>query len=717
MKLKFALAGNPNSGKTTLFNRITGSNAHVGNFPGVTVERREGRYKRPGGDIDIIDLPGIYSTSPYSPEERVARAYIIDEQPDLIINVVDVTNIERSLYMTTELLETNRPLIVVLNMIDRAKRKGYKLDIHELESRLGVPVVPVSAFKGEGIEELMDAAVKTARIPRKACSILENTYVYPYFEKVAALLKKEGIKNGLYHAVKLIQHDEIAEKELEISQFASGEIERISKEAAALSAINDIEADIADFRFKYIVKNYSGCVKKGSQPNIVNRSDKIDRVLTSRFCGLPIFVLIMAAVFFLTFGELSIGCKAIPMPGTLLQGLAGRLVELLGECSRRALGAAGASKGGMAESLVADGIIGGVGSVLGFLPPILTLFTLMSILEGTGYMARAAFMMDKIFRKFGLSGKSFVPLLMGFGCSVPAVMASRTIENEKDRRLTILLIPFMSCGAKMPIHIMFAMLFFPENRWAVILAIYLSGIVLAIISGIVLKRTVFKGDTAPFIMELPEYRWPSARNVLTMLLERSKHFAVKAGSVILLATVIIWFLSSFSFNLRMVDSSSKESILGTIGSFIAPVFAPLGFGNWQTVVAILTGFLAKEAVVSTYGVLFPGTLDAGAAIGGASNPLFAAMQNPHTWGTAMLFGGAAKYVPAAAALSFMLFCLIAPPCAAAISAIGQEMKSAKWTAFCIAYQLVLAYAISFVVFQAGSLAAGVHSLGWLSVPL
>ena len=691
MRLKFALVGNPNSGKTTLFNRLTGSTAQVGNFPGVTVERREGRYKCPEHDISIIDLPGIYSTSPYSPEERVARGYIIDELPDLIINVVDVTNIERSLYMTTELLETDRPMIVALNMIDRAERNGYKLDIQQLESRLGVPVVPVSAFNGVGTDELMKAAVKAALDTRVACSILENTYVFSYFEEIAAILRNEGIKNGLYYAVKLIQRDEPAEKELGISSAASAKIRRLSQEAAALSTINDIEADIADFRFKYIVKNCSGCVKKNILPNEVSRSDKIDRVLTGRISGLPIFMLIMGAVFFLTFGELSISGYRLPMPGMWMQGLAGRLVGRIDECARWGLGMLGASKGGMAESLVADGIIGGVGGVVSFLPPILTLFTFMSILEGTGYMARAAFMMDKIFRKFGLSGKSFVPLLMGFGCSVPAIMASRTIENEKDRRLTIMLIPFMNCGAKMPIHIMFAMLFFPENRWIVILAIYLSGIVLAVISGIVLRRTVFRGDAAPFIMELPEYRWPSAQNVFMALRERLKHFAVKAGSVILLATVVIWFLGSFSVSFKMVESASEESILGTIGSFLAPAFAPLGFGNWQTVAAMLTGILAKEVVVSTYGVLFPGTL-------------FTAMQTPRTWGAAMLFG-AAKYVPSLAALSFMLFCLIAPPCTAAMSAIGQEMKSAKWTAFCIGYQLVLAYAVCFAVFQAGSLAA------------
>ena len=684
--LRIALAGNPNSGKTTLFNRLTGSNAHVGNWPGVTVEHREGKYKSRVGNIQIIDLPGIYSTSPYSPEEVISRNYIMDEKPDVIIDVIDVTNMERSLYLATEFIETDTPVVLALNMMDEAKKNGYIVNPEILTKKLGVPAVPVSAAKGTGVEELMEAAIKAAGEDRAAGSVLAGSGIYPGVTAIRDVIKSNYNDNTLYRAVKLLENDSLMMKELDGG--TANKVNKARRQVEAHAASGDIQAEIADLRYKYITENCGRAVIKPVSPSGLSRSDKIDLILTNRFLGIPIFILILGTVFFLTFGELASG--GIPMPGVWLQGIMEGFIGSISSGIGGLLENVGAA--GWTKSLIADGIVGGIGGVLSFLPQILLMFLFISILEGTGYMARAAFIMDRLLRRFGLSGKAFVPLLMGFGCSVPAVMASRTIENEKERRLTIMLTPFMSCGAKLPIYSLFAGVFFRDysflgisgSVWA-IFGVYFTGVAVAVISGTVLKGTLLKGGQTPFIMELPSYRLPALKTLVLNLWEKLKHFIFRAGTVILLASIAVWLLESFDFSFNMTPSSA-ESILGVIGKAIAPVFAPLGFGYWQAAVAILTGFIAKEAVVSTLGVLYSGTPDIPLAEGAASAAATAV---------------AAAFSPLSA-FSFMIFNLLAPPCVTAMATIGQEMRSKKWTGFALVFQLAAAWIMAFLIYSIGS---------------
>lgn len=691
MPLTFALAGNPNSGKTTLFNELTGGTAHVGNWPGVTVDRREGRHRVGGQTVSIIDLPGIYSLSPYTQEEVIARNYLIGESPDLIINIVDATNLERNLYLTTQLVETDCPVVVALNMMDQVDKDGDRIDVPALERALGVPVSPISALRGRGVRELMERAVAAAAQARPGRSLLEDTAIGKPFAAIVNAVKAAGLPHPVFQAVKLLENDPLPAA-AGLAPRVRGEADATRAEAAKAAGADDFEAWVADQRYRHITKAFSPALqKKTGRPGALSRSDRVDRVLTNRVLGIPVFLLFMFLVFHLTFGEALFGIPGVPSPGVWLQGLAEALIGWIAGGAEALLTALGAS--GWAFGLVVDGVIGGVGSVLSFVPQIMLLFLFLSILEDSGYMARAAFIMDRLLRRFGLSGRSFLPMLMGFGCSVPAIMAARTLQSEKDRRMTMILVPFMSCGAKLPIYSIFAAALFANSSDWLVFAIYITGLLIAILSGILLKKTVMKNEASPFIMELPAYHLPRLKNLLLHLWEKLKGFVIRAGTVILAATVIIWFLSSFDFRLRMVDTNSAVSMLGIIGNALRFLFIPLGFASgaegWKAVVAILTGFIAKEAVVSTLGVLYnPGVEGDALEDEGAGTALAAAL--------------AATFSPLAA-VSFMLFNLLSVPCMAAVSALRSEMNSPKWTWFTIGFWFATAWVVSFLVFNAGRL--------------
>ena len=616
MGYTIALAGNPNCGKTTVFNEITGSKQHVGNWPGVTVEKKEGRYKK-NKDVNVVDLPGIYSLSPYSAEEIVARNYIIDEKPDVLINIIDATNIERNMYLTLQILETKIPTVIALNMMDEVEARGTKINIPKLSKYLGVKIVPIVARTGKGMKELMNAAIEVANSvnTNQKSSISSNDInelggtkainlglglnvfsgkIEEYIQEIYSKFESNEEVN-VWKALKVLEEDELVSKTLNVSEKV--EIEKIL--AKANQEFNDdIESEIADQRYKFIAKVVSKTVSKPKTANGKREetvSDKIDKVITNRVLAIPIFLAVMYLLFSITFGESIIGV------GVYLQGIVcdfwdGPLTEtIIG-----ALESAGASE--WAISLVGDGILAGVGGVVSFLPQILVLFLLMSILEDSGYMARVAFVMDKIFRKFGLSGKSFIPLLMGFGCSVPALMASRTLENEKDRKITMMITPFMSCGAKLPIYLMFAATLFPNsNQTNIIYSIYMLGLVVAVLCALILSKFVLKGEASNFIMELPQYRIPTLKSVLIHAWEKVKGFAIKAGTIILASTILIWLLSNFNFS-GMCEM--EDSILASMGRSIQWIFAPLGFGDWRASVGVVTGWIAKENIVSTFGVLF-----------------------------------------------------------------------------------------------------------------
>lgn len=714
MNSTYALAGNPNCGKTTLFNELTGSNQYVGNWPGVTVEKKGGRLKSHGEDVTVVDLPGIYSLSPYSAEELVTRNFILEEHPDVIIDVVDATNIERNLYLTLQLAELGRPMVIALNMMDMLASRGVEIDVQKLEHFLGIPVVPISASKGKGIKELIERAhhdaelhksgeisaldeqrlaAETTRLYGKNAYILHqlhdrrehhaqeylSTHVIDtiYSEDVMeAILRIEDIiepkcmKKGMalrWSAVKILDDDAPT---IEALGLSNGEAHLLEEIIAGLETRN-VERDmiVADQKYKFICRICEQCVIHLKDPGELTLSDKIDAIATNKYLAIPVFAGIMALVFFLTFG---------PIGSWMTDGLDALITNRFTPWVQSGLEGLHASP--WAVSLVCDGVIQGVGSIISFFPQILLLFLFLSILEDSGYMARAAFIMDKVLHKTGLSGRSFVPMLMGFGCSVPAVMAARTLENERDRRMTIMLTPFMSCSAKMPVYALFIAAFFPKYKGLVVFGIYLLGLIVAIVCATILKRTVLKGGHAPFVMELPPYRLPTLKTLWMHLYERVKDFAVRAGTILLAASVVVWFLQSFDFRFQMLTPDrSGESILAAVGKWIAPVFAPLGFGFWQAAVALLSGFVAKETVVTTLTILYNPATDAAmsATLQGVFTPV--------------------------SALAFLVFVLLYMPCVAAFSAIRREMNSWKWAIGTVAFQTGVAWVVSFMVYQFGTL--------------
>ena len=679
MPTQIALAGNPNCGKTTMFNSLTGSSQYVGNWPGVTVEKKGGKL-RGHKDIVIMDLPGIYSLSPYTLEEVVARNYLIDEKPDVIINLVDASNIERNLYLTTQLTEMGIPVVIALNMIDIVRKRGEKIDIGKLSERLGAHVVETSALKGDGLPEVSEYAVNMIRQKLKTTARHQfSPAVEKALDEIAALITGQVDPDQLrWFSIKLFERDQKVLDRLSLSpEILTG----ISAVTARLEEAldDDSESIITNERYEFIGNLVGAAVHKKQQA--MTASDKIDRIVTNRFLALPIFALIMWVVYYVSVS--SLGAIVTDWTNDTLFG------EWVMGWASGGLSAVGAAP--WLQSLIVDGIIGGVGAVLGFVPQMFILFFFLSIMEDCGYMARVAFIMDRVFRRFGLSGKSFIPMLISSGCAVPGIMASRTIENEKDRRMTITLTSFIPCGAKLPIIALISGALFPGKTWVAPFA-YFLGVGMIILSGIILKKTkLFSGDPSPFVMELPQYHVPGGKGVLIHMWERGKAFIIKAGTVIFVACGVIWFLSSFGWNFQMVDAS--DSILASIGSVIAPLFVPLGFGNWQSAVATITGFVAKENVVGTFGVLL--------------NVADAAEDDP-----ALLTSIAAMFT-SVGAISFLVFNLLCAPCFAAIGAIRREMASWKWTFFAIGYQTLLAYVVSFIIYQLGSIIflGGVFGVG------
>ncbi len=671
MGYSVALVGNPNCGKTTAFNALTGSKAYVGNWPGVTVEKKEGKLRGVKEDITLVDLPGIYSLSPYTPEEVVARNYIIKEQPDLIINIIDASNIERNLYLTHQLVELGRPTIIALNMMDIVEKRGEKINIKRLEELFGVKVVPISATKNQGLDELINLALEvgTKKVKIASKSITFDMIIEQSINEVMILLDGKQIDevyNKRWLAIKVLEQDKKVVEEFHLSKEESPIVEEASR-LLENAYDDDVESIIINGRYEYITKHISSIVTNRPDHKIT-LSDKIDKVITNRILAIPIFFGIMWFVYFLsiqTVGDMTIG---------FMEGLFGTIGDQVG------LWLEGMSVSPWIHGLVVDGIIGGVGAVLGFVPQLMILFLLIGILEDCGYMSRVAFIMDKIFRKFGLSGKSFIPMVIGTGCSVPGIMASRTIESERDRKMTIMLTPFIPCGAKLPVFALMVGAFFPEHVW-VGPSMYVLGILMVILSGLILKNTLFKGEAAPYILELPEYHIPNFKGVMMQMWDRSKAFIIKAGTVIFVASGLIWFLQSFNFSLQMVDTN--ESMLASIGHVIAPIFAPLGFGTWQASVATVTGFLAKEAVVATFGILL------GVGEVAETDPT--------------LLTSIGQFFTPVSAYAFMAFTLLAAPCFAAIGAMKREFGNWKWTLIAIGYQTGLAWIVAFLIYQVGSL--------------
>lgn len=689
MSIRIALAGNPNSGKTTLFNALTGSNQYVGNWPGVTVEKKEGKLKK-HSDVIIADLPGIYSLSPYTIEEIVARDYLIDERPEAILNIIDGTNLERNLYLTTQLVELGIPVVVAVNMMDIVRKNGDKINIAELSRQLGCKVVEISALKGTGVmdaaQAAIDAAKGTAVVPQHSFSgVVEHALAH--IEEAA--VHNMPAEQQRWYAVKIFERDEKVLEKLNLDKTVLDHIEEDIRSAEE-ELDDDAESIITNERYVYIASVIKSSYKKQNAGKL-SVSDKIDKIVTNRFLGLPIFALVMFVVYYVSMQ--TVGAAATDWVNDVLFGewIPGLIEKLL--------------EGHIADwlyGLIQDGIVAGVGAVLGFVPQMLVLFILLAFLEGCGYMSRVAFVMDRIFRNFGLSGKSFIPMLIGTGCGIPGVMASRTIENERDRRMTVMTTTFIPCSAKLPILGLIAGACFGESGLVAVSA-YFIGVAAIVISGIMLKKTkMFAGDPAPFVMELPSYHLPTVGYILRSMWERGWSFIKKAGTIITLSTIVIWFLQSFTFTggLQMTDDMDV-SILAYIGKAFAWIFAPLGWGGWQTAVAAVTGLIAKENVVSTFGILYH---FAGEELAENGNEIWTAFaQN-----LSNLSGGHT----ALAGYSFMIFNLLCAPCFAAIGAIKREMNNAKWTWFAIGYQCVFAYLISLMVFQFGCLFAGdVHMAG------
>lgn len=656
--LTFALVGNQNCGKTTLFNQLTGSNQHVGNFPGVTVDRKDGVIKGYKNTL-ITDLPGIYSMSPYSSEEIVTRNFLLKEKPKAIINIVDATNIERNLYLTMQLLELNMPMVVALNMMDEMSGNGGTVLINELEAHLGVPVVPISAAKGEGIDELVSHVLHVAYYQEKPQFLqhFDNQALDRCINAIEHLIEDHAKKARIplrFAASKLAENDSLLLEQLDLSQNEKEILEHIRKQLEEESSF-DCSAAIASDRFHSIINICRQTVKKPHESKERLRSQKIDQFLTGKYTGIPAFIGIMGIVFFLTFNVI----------GSFLQGILENGVSIVTNYVDTLLTQAQINVA--LHSLIIDGIFNGVGTVLSFLPIIVTLFFFLSILEDSGYMARVAFIMDKLLRKIGLSGRSIVPMLIGFGCTVPGVMASRTLSSRRDRQMTIILTPFMSCSAKLPIYAFFTSVFFPGKGALVMIFLYVFGILTGIIFALILKGSLFKGEPVPFVMELPNYRMPGAKNVCQLLWEKAKDFLQRAFTVIFVATIIIWFLQTFDLRFNIV-AESKESILAILAGYITPIFNPLGFGDWRISTALISGFMAKESVVSTLSILY-----------GSTQSLLMSLTTP-------------------AALSLLIFCLLYTPCIAAIAAIKRELNG-KWALIVVFGQCLIAWLASFVVYH------------------
>ena len=664
--LTFALAGNQNCGKTTLFNQLTGSSQHVGNFPGVTVDRKDGTIRGKENTL-VTDLPGIYSMSPYSSEEIVTRNFVLNEHPKGIINIVDATNIERNLYLTMQLMELDIPMVLALNMMDEVRENGGSILVNQMEEMLGIPVVPISAAKNEGIDELVAHALHVAKYQERPkeidyCDANEDGgAVHRCLHAIMHLIEDHAKAAQIpvrFAAAKLAEGDTLILEALKLDQNEKEMLEHIVKQMETERGL-DRAAAIAHMRFDFIENICDETVVKPRESKEHLRSVKIDKILTGKCTAIPCFIAIMGLVFFLTFGVI----------GAFLQNILEVSIDALGGLVDQWMGAANVNS--VLRSLVMDGIFTGVGSVLSFLPIIVTLFFFLSMLEDSGYMARVAFVMDKLLRKIGLSGRSIVPMLVGFGCTVPGVMASRTLPSERDRKMTILLTPFMSCSAKLPIYAFFAAAFFPKHSALVMIALYFGGILMGILMALVFRGTLFKGNAVPFVMELPNYRMPGAKNVGHLLWDKAKDFLQRAFTVIFMATLVIWFLQTFDSHLNIV-SDSQESILATVASVVAPVFAPMGFGDWRISTALITGFMAKESVVSTLSVLFGQT----AALLGCITPVSAA--------------------------SLLVFCLLYTPCVAAIASIKRELGS-RWAVGVVIGQCVIAWVAAFVVYLVGSI--------------
>ena len=660
-KLTFALVGNQNSGKTTLFNQLTGANQHVGNFPGVTVDRKDGVIRGHANTL-ITDLPGIYSMSPYSSEELVSRNFVLDDKPLAIINIVDATSIERNLYLTMQLLELDIPMVVALNMMDELRGNGGTVDINGMEALLGVPVVPISASKNEGVDELVRHAVHIARYQEKPtrqdfCGAEDHGgAVHRAIHAVSHLIEDHAARSGLpvrFAACKLIEGDTLIADRLMLDQNEKEMLEHIVAQMEKERGM-DHSAAIADMRFEFIKRICEECVVRPHESREHIRSQKLDRILTGKYTGIPVFVLVMALVFFLTFFLI----------GPFLQDLLQSGIDALGGLAENAMQAANVSQA--VQSLVLEGLFEGVGTVISFLPIIVVLFFFLSMLEDSGYIARVAFVMDKLLRRIGLSGRSIVPMLLGFGCTVPAVMATRTLPSDRDRRMTILLTPFMSCTAKLPIYGFFVNAFFPRQSWMIITGLYLLGIVTGILAALLFKGTLFRGEAVPFVMELPNYRFPSARNVVQLLWEKSKDFLQRAFSIILIATVVVWFLKSFDFRFRLVEDS-HDSMLAAVSGLLVPLMRPVGLGDWRIITSLVSGFMAKESVVSVMETLF------GEGVGA---------------------------IGALSAASMLVFSLLYTPCVAAVASIRREMGR-RWSVNVVLWQCGIAWVAALIVRSIG----------------
>ncbi len=717
---KFALAGNPNCGKTTLFNLLTGSTAYVGNWPGVTVDKREGTYKKLGEPVKIVDLPGIYSLSPYTPEEVISRNFILEEKPDCVINVVDATNLERNLYLTTQLLEIDVPVVIALNMMDAVEKAGDKIDAHTLEKKLGVPVITVSALKNSGVGELMKRAFEAGKAPRTGVTVLKDTPLSHLINDVKIALEAKGVENPLFHAVKLTEKDEL---EVKSHSDALKLVDDFKKTFKNDTFGSDFEALVADGRYQYISRNFANVYTKKGEKNLLSKSDKADRVLTHRVWSIPLFLVILFAIFHVTFSENFLFLGGLfpegwdPLTGTAFEGvlfggaiyspgvmifntwndvILANVFGWIGE----GLKATGMSA--WAYGLLNDGILGGLSSVLSFLPQILILFLFFSILEDSGYMARVAFILDRIFRKFGLSGRAFMPMIMGFGCSVPAMINTRTLADENERTATIRVIPFFSCGAKLPILMAIAGAIALSSGLGsadiITYSMYLLGIVVAIASVLLMRNTTMKGDIPPFIMELPAYHAPRFSSLMIHLWDKTKHFVKKAFTIILASVIVIWFLSNFTWGWTMIESEEhmNQSILASLGQFVQPLFTPLGFGSqlnsygWVFAVAAVTGLLAKEDVIGTFGTLaavFVGTIIDTEADGGV-----AAVQ--------AMISGTGITVPAL--IAFIAFNMLTIPCFAAVATAKAELPDKKAFRYTLLFWIVTSYVVSAAIYVIGS---------------